>query len=354
MPRHARPAAGLLIGTLAIGLIIGQAGCSGSASDDGTVRKVTFVIPNSQLNFATEMADGFRSGVSQVGGVEEDVVGPPVVDGPKQLKIFQNSMKDSKDGISVFTMNPELLAGPMADAARAGIPLIAVDNPPPPSSNVKLFIGNDNYLLGKTLADEAIAKLPPNATGTVVIGTSSPGVPVLDRRAAGIRDRFRERLPKVSVLGPFDSKQEVAANLNAWRTLVRANPDALAFLGTGDADGWNLAAIRKSTKGKWVAGAFDLDPKSMQAVKEGNLVLVSPEHFVKGAIAGRLQAKHAKDRTALPEGWIYTPGLAVNSGTTDAIIARQASPAAKAAAQAAQVDKILNDPSYVHPLKDVS
>jgi ribose transport system substrate-binding protein len=338
---------------LALGLAAGPAACSSSAKTGGQARRVAFVIPNSQLNFANEMAIGFRIGVSQVDGVQQTVVGPPTIDGPKELQMFQDQTRESKDGVSVFTMSPDLFAAPMADAAKDGVPLIAVDNPPPPSSNVKLFVGNDNYALGQMLADEAAAKLSPSATGKIVLGTSTPGVPVLDRRAAGMRDELHKRLPAVTVVGPFDTKQDTAANLAAWDILIKANPTALAFLGTGDADGWNLAAIRKSTHGTWLAGAFDLDPRSLQAVKDGDLLLVSPEHYVKGAIAGRLQAEHAKTGKPLPEGWIYTPGLAVNQTNIDAIMARQATPQSRAAALNPQVDKILNDRSYLRPLSAV-
>ncbi len=167
----------------------------------------------------------------------------------------------------------------MAAAVERGIPLIMVDNPPLLGSGVKLFIGNDNTALGRMLADQVIAELPPDAAGDIVLGTTSPGTEVLDWRAEGIMAEFKKRLPKVRVLGPFDTKQEVAANLAAWKLLVKANPDALAFLGTGDADGWNLAAIRQQEKADWLAGAFDLDPRSLRAVADGDLLLISPEHY---------------------------------------------------------------------------
>jgi ribose transport system substrate-binding protein len=312
---------------------------------------VAFVAANSQLDFAVEMIDGFRYGVGLVGGVAHLEVGPPTVDGPRQLQLFQNAPKSQTDGVSVFTLSPELFAAPMAAAARAGIPVVAVDNPPAPGSHVPLFIGNDNYQLGQMLADQAINRLPPGATGTVVLGTTTPGVAVLDLRAKGMRDRFRKRLPHVTVIGPFDTKQDTPANFAAWRVLVEANPRALAFLGTGDADGWNLATIRRQTHGTWLAGAYDLDPRSLRAVKEGDLLLVSPEHFVKGALAGQLQAAHARDGTAVPTGWIFTPGLDVTSANVDQIIARQASTSTREAWFAPKIDQILhhlND--YLRPL----
>lgn len=334
-------------------LVVAAGGCTAGDSDDGTPH-VGFVVANTQLSFSIQMGAGFTSGVARVGGVTSEVTGPNIVDGPGQLKLFQDLRSRVKDGISVFTLSPEIFSQPMADAVANDTPIIAVDNPPLAASNVGLFVGNDNYQLGTLLADEAIAKLPAGATGKIIIGTSTPGVAVLDRRAKGIRDRLKEKLPGVTVVGPFDTKQETTANLAAWRTLVEVNKGALAFLGTGDADGWNLATIKQQTKATWVAGAFDLDPRSLAAVKAGDLALVSPEHFVKGEVAGQLQAEHAKNGTPLPQGWYYVPGLAVNQSNIDTVIARQSSDEATAAAVAGQVDTILTDKSYLREMSAVS
>jgi len=339
-----------LAACLVVGLV---AGCGHHPASSGTPT-VSFVVANNQLNFAVEMMDGFHSGVGQVGGVKDMVVGPPTVDGPKEVQLFKSVPKSSRDGVAVFTLSPELFAAPLSSAVQAGVPIIAVDNPPGPGMHVSLFVGNDNYQLGQMLADETIKRLPADAAGKIIIGTSTPGVPVLDLRAKGMRDEFHAKLPKVTVVGPFDTKQDVVANEASWRVLVQSNPTALAFLGTGDADGWNLAAIRKSTHGTWIAGAYDLDPRSLQAVKDGNLLIVSPEHFLKGAIAGRLQAEHAKNGTALPKGWILTPGLAVTSANIDAILARQASVEARQKWFAAQIDDILtHTQDHLRPLPAV-
>lgn len=327
-----------LLGALAL---LPVAACSAGPSQPSAKPHVAFVVANTQLNFSREMEAGFLAGVRQVGGVQAHVTGPDIVDGPREVRMFRTAARKAPGGVSVFTLSPDLFVGPMSTASDNGLPLIAVDSPPPLSAGVSLFVGNDNNELGKLLADVVIARLPAGARGTVVIGTSGPGVPVLDNRADGIRAEFARKLPGVKVLGAFDTKQEVGANLAAWETLVTANPHALAYLGTGDADGWNLAAIRARTRATWIAGAFDLDPKALKAVKAGALLLVSPEHFVKGAVAGRLQATHAKDSTDLPRGWVYIPGLAVTPDNVDAIVARQASAATKEAALGPEIDSII-------------
>lgn len=327
------------------------AACSSGSTPSAKSPKVVFVVANTQLNFSREMQAGFRVGVEQVNGVRVQIIGPDIVDGPAEVRLFEKAAGAEPEGVSVFTLSPDLFVDPLSAAAAEGLPMIAVDNPPPKGSGVSLFVGNDNTELGKKLADIAIDRLPKQAKGTVVLGTSTPGVPVLDQRVAGMRAEFARRLPGVRVLGAFDTKQDVAVNLAAWEVLVKANPDALAFLGTGDADGWNLASIRSRLHAKWLAGAFDLDPRALRAVKAGDLFLVSPEHFVKGALAGRLQAAHALDGTDLPKGWVYTPGLAVTVDNIDAVMARQVSTAAKEAALGDEIDAIMRHlPQRMRPL----
>lgn len=334
-------------------MITATAACAATAQPRPTP-SVALAVANVNLNFSQEMIAGFQAGAAQVGGVTTQIVGPEIVDGPREVQQFGELIDQHSDGVSLFTLNPDLFGEALKRASTAGIPVIAVDNPLPVGSGVSVFVGNDNVELGSLLADQVIDQMPVDARGTVVVGTSSPGAPVLDRRADGIRQRFAARRPGVRVLGPFDSKQEVSANLAAWRTLVAARPDALAFLGTGDADGWNLAAIREETHGRWLAGAFDLDPRALAAVRAHDLVLVSPEHFLKGALAGRLQAGAAIGRTDLPTGWVYVPGIAVTPTNVDAVIARQASAESRRAAVTPTVDHILADlAGDVRPLEEL-
>ncbi|HVQ90044.1 MAG TPA: sugar ABC transporter substrate-binding protein [Mycobacteriales bacterium] len=328
------------------------AGCGDGTPAASGPKVIGFAVANTQLNFAREMMDGFRAGVAQVDGVRQVTTGPPSTDSPHELELFNKLVDQTSDGVAVFTLAAPLFAPALQAAGKRGMPVLAVDNPPGPGSGVKLFIGNDNYRLGQLLADQAIAGLPAGR-GTVVIGNNAPGVPVLDLRARGIRDEFAKRRPDLQVLGPFDTKQDVPANLVAWTGLVRANPQALAFLGTGDADGWHLAAIRARVHGRWLAGAFDLDPRSLQAVRAGQLLLVSPEHYVKGAVAGRLLADAATGRSALPQGWLETPGLVVDKSNVASIIARQVSYQARGAWFRAEIDQIIADPDgHLRPLAE--
>lgn len=336
-------------------LALSVSGCS-DVKTSGDRPTIGFVSQNTGRDFSKEMSEGFRAGAEIAGGVEAVATGPVTHDGLKQVELFRELATRTKGGIGVSAAAPELFAGPMAEAVASGIPVIAVAGGQiAPGAGVKLLIENDNYEMGQLLADEAIKRLPPNITGKVILGSNSPAQPALDQRAQGMRDRFAQRLPNVRLMGPLDTQRDAPANLAAWQLLVAANTDAVAFLGTGDIDAVNLATIRASTQGTWLAAGFSLDPRALQGVKDGYLFAsVSGEHFLKGAVGGWFLAEQAKDVRPLPEGWFVTPGLVVTSANVDEIMRRQVSEATKLAWFRPQIDALTAHPDrYLRPLDQV-
>lgn len=335
--------------TAAAALVLSIVGCQDDGAA-GSADVVGLVVPTLGQNFGSETAAGFKAGVAGVTGITAEVYGPPTMDPAAEAQMFDALTKRRPAGISVFTLAPELFTAGLNEAHKDGIPLLAIDNWVGAASPVKLFVGNDNVELGRLLAREVTKGLPADTRGDVIIGLPAPGATVLAQRAEGMRAELSERMPNVRVVGPFDTKTDPKANLGAWTGLVRANPDAVAFLGGGDADGVNLGVLRAEHKARWLAGAFDLDPAALVAVARGDLVLVSPEHATKGWIAGRLQAEYAKNGTSAPKGWFYVPGLAVTRANLAEVTARSASDAAREAWLAPRGEAMLRDASNVRPL----
>ncbi|WP_394617996.1 sugar ABC transporter substrate-binding protein [Lentzea sp. JNUCC 0626] len=336
---------------LVLGLVL-LAGCGG-ATGSQALPHVGFVVKRTGGSFAQEMTSGFHEGVNRIGGVSATVTGPRGQDGHKEVELFRDLTSAAKGGIAVATSEPALMAPSIGEALDRHVAVVGVDTRLTASSGVKLHIGNDDYELGEKLADELMRRLPSDATGTVVLGNTAPGLAGFDDRAEGIRGRFTEKLPGVVVLGPFDTQRDDAANRDAWKRLVAANPNALAFVGTGDCDGVNLAALRTEKSARWLVGGFGVDPRTLQAVRDGAMVAsISPEHYLKGAVAGWLLARHAKGGEPLPQGWIETPGLTVTTGNLDLILHRQESEKARKDFFQPQIDSFVEDPaSWVRPLE---
>jgi len=271
--------------------------------------------------------------------------------GAQQLALFQSATQTSKNGIALATLFPDLFVRPLNTAQQAGIPLIAVDTPPPAGTSVGLFIGNDNVQLGQALASALLPKIPATAKGVILIGTDTPGLPVLTARNQGFQQTIHAARPGITFVN-FDSTQQPSTNLAAWQSAVNAHPNAIAYVGPGSQDAASMAQIEKHTGQHYLVGADDLDPTALAGIANGEVTaLVSPEHWLKGYIAIDLLAQHALTGRKLPTGW-WNPGyLVVDSKNIAAIQARQASAASRLAWFKKEVaSELANPQKYLKPM----
>jgi ribose transport system substrate-binding protein len=351
---------------LAVG-VVAVAGCgssddggtsgtsSTSSGGGGTAKKsadLAFVYPTTETNFGQEMALGAKAAAADRPGVNLKESAPANVDGPKEVQLFQAATRASKDGVAMMTLTPDLFLRPLLTAGQDGVPLVAVDVPPAKGAEkaAKLLIGNSNVGIGEDLAKAVLKKIPEDATGEVLIGTDTPGLPVLEQRNQGFKSVMAKERPNLKMV-VFDAKQSPTDNFNTWSAQVKAHPNAVAYVGPGSQAAVSLTRIQKKSGKKLVVGACDLDPVALEGVKEGYVqALISPEHFLKAYIAIALLAAAKQDGKPLPEGVWNTGELTVDSSNIDDILARQKSPAAREAFFKPVADKQLADPSsYLVP-----
>lgn len=279
---------------------------------------------------------------------------PDAGDPAKLLPMFQAMAQTQKDGIVLQTLAADPFYRPVKEATEAGIPVIAIDAPPPADAGVELFITNDNKGLGKMLAQEILKQVPADATGEIVIGTNGPSVPPLVMRVEGMIEEITAQRPNVTIVGPLSTMGATGTpseNYTAWDGIIKTHPDALAYLAPGAQDAVSMGLYQQRNNVKILAGGMDLEPPAIQAVQDGFVAaVVSPEHWLKGYIATKLLADHAENGTPIPAGLWDTGGLVVNSSNIDEIAARQADDATMAAALAPVGDEqIANQDKYLVP-----
>jgi ABC-type sugar transport system substrate-binding protein len=327
-----------LAATLVLGLALAACG-----NDAGSKRlKMGIAVPNNSLNFAREMYQGATVAAEHAGNIDFKVVGPPNTDGPAEVQLFQNLAVTHDDGIVLFNLDPPIFTRPAAQVVDQGVPVVALDTEPTSGSKIGFFVGTDNYELGGLLGEAAAKKLGPGAKGTVVLGQTDLGVPVLDNRIKGIKETLAKQEPGLHLIGPFHTFSDPAQNYNAWLAQVHAHPDAVAFLGVGDADSYDLAKIKQQEKGRYLTAGFDVDPKTLEAIKRGvNFVGIDPEHFLKGYISTAILAKYVREGHKLPHGWFKTSGIVVDKSNIDEVINREKSPAAAYDWYKAEIDRLM-------------
>jgi ABC-type sugar transport system substrate-binding protein len=342
--------------TLAIAvalLAVAVTGCGGDDSGGGGTSsggdksaKVAFVYPTTTTNFAQEMALGAKAAADDTPGTDLTESAPAEVDGPKQVQLFQAAARTSEDGVAMMTLTPELFIRPLQQAGDQGVPLVAVDVPPPAGTEdkVKLLIGNSNEEIGNDLAKALLGDIPKDAKGDVMIGTDTPGLPVLEQRNKGFIDVMKKERPGLKFI-VFDAKQSPTDNYNTWSAQVKAHPDAVAYVGPGSQAAVSLTRIQRKTGQKLLVGACDLDQVAMEGVKDGYVkALVSPEHWLKGYLAIKLLADAKIEGKDLPEGVWNSGALTVNKANIDDILARQKDAQSRKGYFKDEVQKQLSNP----------
>src|SRR3954471_7167020 len=341
------------LGALVLALGVAACGDDDSSSSGGgggggsKEAKLALVYPTTTTNFAQEMALGAKAAAGDTPGVKLTESAPAEVNGPKQVQLFQSAARASRDGVAMMTLTPELFIRPLQQAGEQNVPLVAVDVPPPKGTEdaVKLLIGNSNEEIGNDLAKALLPKIAEGTKGQILIGTDTPGLPVLEQRNKGFMDVIKKERPGITFL-VFDAKQSPTDNFNTWSAQVKAHPDAVAYVGPGSQAAVSLSRIqRKPGAKKLLVGACDLDQVAMEGVRDGYVeALISPEHWLKGYLAVKLMADAKQSGKALPEGMWNSGALTVNQDNIDEIIARQKGPASRSAYFKDEVAKQLGTP----------
>jgi ribose transport system substrate-binding protein len=341
---------------VALSAFTALAACGGSSSGGGSSStnhsniKLATVTASTTQNAFQEMANGSRAAAGKF-GVSLQELAPNGIDPASEVQEFQAAAQTSQDGIAYMTTAPDVFAHPTKLVTDQGVPVVSMDAAPLPGSGVTTLVANDNVALGESVATEIIKKIAPTATGEVVVGNDIPGLPLLDARVQGMINVIKAQRPNVTIVGPTNVGAEPTDNYNHWKALVTAHPDALAYLEPGDQGAVSFRQITQQTGKKYVMGGCDVDPTALLAVKEGSVtVLGDPWHFMKGYIATTLLARHAIDKTAIPQGWWNSGAGVVIPSNVDQVIAREKDNSARLAFFQKVIDQQLAKP----PMKPIS
>ncbi len=257
-------------------------------------------------------------------GVTLEVFGDASFDTPTHQAFFETALQRGFDGIAVVTNPGDQWITPIQQAVDQGVPMVGA-NVTGLETALTAWVGQDEYNSGVILGEEMLKAFEAAgiSEGKIAVGIcvacgagtsgSRCGIP------QGVRgNEFRD--PRDA--GRPDSR--LPDNYGRWENIMAANPDAVGAVGLCSIDIPNLAQIKERSGGTWLIGGYDLDPPTLQAIKDGLAqVTVGQQEYLQGYLPVRMLAEHLINGTPLVEAWIETPTEVVTAENVDDYVSRQ-------------------------------
>ena len=336
----------IAVAALAVGV-----GASGAATK---TPKLAMIVAANNQNAFQEMADGAIVAAAKQGDqLTSSAPASTTDDATTEVAEFQAAETTSPNGIGIMTTIPPDFGTVEAQAEASGIPVVAVDACPVPTSNVPTCVANNNELVGEGIAQALVksGKIKKGQKGLVVVGDDIPQLQLLGLRIEGMEKVLKAYDSNLT----FTSNQNVTAdpttNEQNWASLVAKYPHAVAYIAPGDQDAVSFVAIEGQTHKHYLVIACDVDPTAIHGVQDGDIFgLGDPHHFLKGYIAMYILDKAARGG-ALIKGW-WNPGSGtITKANITSIITRETNNTTRYAYYKSIIQKELADPSkYIQPL----
>jgi ribose transport system substrate-binding protein len=328
--------------------------CATGAGAAGSKPKLAMIVAANNQNAFQEMADGAIVAAKNLGDDLTSAAPSSVTaDGTTEVQEFQSAETTSPQGIGIMTTIPPDFGTVEAQAEASGIPVVAVDACPVPTSNVPTCVANDNTQVGEVIAQKLTSQIPKGTKGIVVVGDDIPQLPLLGLRIDGMEKVLKAYDPNLTFTKPVNVTSDPTTNESNWASLVAKYPNAVAYIAPGDQDAVSFVHIESTTGKHYLVIACDVDPTAIKGVENGQIYgLGDPQHFLKGYLAMYILDKNARTGTLI-KGW-WNPGAStITKANIQAIIKRETNNTTRYAYYKALLAKeIANPNAYLKPLKD--
>jgi ribose transport system substrate-binding protein len=268
---------------LTMGLGLANLGVSHAQAADKTFALVPKALG---VPFYADAETGCEAEAAKI-GAHCDFTGPAQLDDAAQISIIRDLITKHVAGISVAPNNPDSIKGVIADALKAGIPVITFDSDSPDSQRIG-FIGTNNEGGGET-AGKAFAAALPNG-GTYAVLTGGLSAENLNERIAGFKKELGPNFKEVAG-SPYSCNDDTDQAVQIIQDILSKYPHLDGIFYSG---GWPMfapaayARALRSRKadiadGKFVVVSFDTLLPQLKLLKEGYAtVLVGQRPYAMG------------------------------------------------------------------------
>lgn len=193
---------------------------------------------------------------------------------PEMVNQMNTAVSGKADGIAVSVVDVKAFKDPVDKALQAGIPVVsynadgAVGNP---GSSRLAYIGQDLFVSGQQVGAKLASLM--TAPADVVGFIATPGALNIQPRIDGAKDAL-QKSGKMKSFKAVTTGAETPQEISTIDAFVQSHSDIKAFFSVdgGSTEGLGDAMTKHKLKSKGVvAGGFDLEPKTLAAIKAGNL-----------------------------------------------------------------------------------
>ena len=268
----------ILAAILGWATVAGAAGCSRETSSGAgrqTKRPVIAVIPKGTTH---EYWKGVHAGALKAGeelGVDILWQGPVKEDDrEEQIKVVDMIRDRAVSGILLAPLDDKALRGPVANAVRAGIPVVAFDSKLDSTDHLSL-VETDNYASGR-LAGDHMAKLL-GGKGNVIMLRLHEGSASTTEREQGFLDAVHAA-PGIAVVSSnqyggatVESGFKASENLLTAFRAAAGGVDGIFCPNESTTFGMLRALQNANLAGRIRFVGFDSSEKLLQALRDGHL-----------------------------------------------------------------------------------
>src|ERR1700730_13751701 len=178
--------------------------------------------------------------------VDADLVGTPGFDIEDVIRLVRSAVHDGIDGIGLNVFHPTALAGVIAEAGAAGVPVVAfnIDAAKTGSGNLS-YIMQDFFAAGTVLGHRAAASVADGEH--IIVAMHDDGVGALEERAAGIEAGLASRSGVVTRVITGGAPGRVGSRVSMRRaSICRLGSSTLSPRGILTASSINSPTLRAS------------------------------------------------------------------------------------------------------------
>jgi ribose transport system substrate-binding protein len=202
-------------------------------------------------------------------GLEITVLAPTKPDNvEEQIRILEDLVSKKVDAVVLAPANTQAIAAGVRKLNAAKIPVV-YDNTRGSGGDFVAYIGADNILVGRTMAEEMVKRM--GGKGKLLVLEGFPGQQTADDRLKGVKEVLAKN-PGIQVISQT-GKWTLDEGRNVTENTLQRWPDLNAIIGIGGEMSLGaVEAVKAAGKdGKIIISSMDVYPAQVAAVKAGKV-----------------------------------------------------------------------------------